>query len=117
MKNTYWEGRQNKPMMDYWTPDNPINTYPANDATALLAGGRTVDFFEDASFVRLNDITLTYKAPASLTESLRLSHLEIYLNAKNLATWTEWSGLDPEFTDQWFIPINKTYLVGLRFGF
>ena len=56
-------------------------------------------FVEDASFIRLKSLQLTYTVPQSLLTSVGFSdarELQIYLQATNLFTLTEYSGLDPE---------------------
>jgi hypothetical protein len=39
---------------------------------------------------------LTYSIPASVLKVVGVAGFDIYLNAQNLATWTKYSGLDPE---------------------
>lgn len=111
--------RQNQLQKEYWTPENPINTYPKNDLNGsvnpLKAG-----FYEKAHFLRLQDVTLAYRLPETATRAVSLKRLEVYLNIKNLATWTSWSGLDPEFISsagrQRATPNTRSFVVGLRFA-
>jgi hypothetical protein len=51
---------------------------------------------EDASFIRLRDISLTHRLSERLTEPFGISRASISLAARNLVTWTRYSGLDPE---------------------
>ena len=53
-------------------------------------------FIEDASYLRLSDVTLSYNFPKSMIDRLGLSSLRIYVGGKNLLTITNYSGLDPE---------------------
>lgn len=111
--------RQNQLQKEYWTPENPINTYPKNDLNGsvnpLKAG-----FYEKAHFLRLQDVTLAYRLPEATARAVSLKRLEVYLNIKNLATWTSWSGLDPEFISsagkQRATPNTRSFVVGLRFA-
>ncbi|WP_321343118.1 TonB-dependent receptor [uncultured Draconibacterium sp.] len=107
--------RQNSFNKNFWSVDNPNNEYPANvdrDVNPM-----DMNFYRDASFLRLQDVTFSYTFPQQLCEKLTLNGAEIYLNLKNMATWTKWTGLDPEFSDwnnQYATPQVKSVLIGLR---
>ena len=64
-------------------------------ALARLMGTRA-GYFEDASFWKLREVAVTLVAPTSLTSRLNLSMLSLTLAGRNLATWTDYSGSDPE---------------------
>ncbi|OYQ43183.1 SusC/RagA family TonB-linked outer membrane protein [Flavobacterium aurantiibacter] len=52
---------------------------------------------EDASFLRLRNITIAYNLPDKAIKSLKyISSVRIYAQGQNLATWTKFSGFDPE---------------------
>ena len=51
---------------------------------------------EDASFLRLNTLTLGYTAPESFTSKIGVSKLRFYLTGNNVFVWTDYSGSDPE---------------------
>ena len=107
--------RQNQLEKVFWTPENPINTYPKNDLNGsvnpLKAG-----FYESADFVRLQDVSLSYRLPAKIVKLVKMQRMEFYVNINNLATWTSWSGLDPEFIgSQRATPKTRSFLLGLRF--
>ncbi|HET9986555.1 MAG TPA: SusC/RagA family TonB-linked outer membrane protein [Longimicrobiales bacterium] len=56
-------------------------------------------WIEDASFVKLREVSLTYDVPATLLRSAGLggaSSLQITLSGRNLATFTGYKGFDPE---------------------
>jgi TonB-linked SusC/RagA family outer membrane protein len=50
----------------------------------------------DASFARLREVSLTYFFPSSITSPLGIRRATFTLSARNLYTWTKYSGLDPE---------------------
>ncbi len=89
-RNFYYEAN----ILDtpYWMPDNPINTAPIINYPDPLGYG----FYQSRSFVRLQDVSLSYDLPPSLLQSINLTALKVYLSGKNLATWTDWNGWDPE---------------------
>jgi hypothetical protein len=52
--------------------------------------------WESRSFVRLQDISLGYNLPAKILGKIKAQSVNIYVSAKNLATFTDWEGWDPE---------------------
>ena len=54
---------------------------------------------EDASFLKLSNITLGYTFPKQLVRKFRLSKLRIYATGNNLLTWTPYTGFDPEVSN------------------
>ena len=74
-------------------------------------------FVENASFFKLDNITLGYSF-----ENLFKSRLggRIYATAQNICTWTKYSGIDPEHTggiDNNIYPRPFTVIVGLNLNF
>jgi TonB-linked SusC/RagA family outer membrane protein len=51
---------------------------------------------EDGSFIRLNNLSLGYTLPKTLTSNLGISKLRIYATGNNLMLFTNYSGYDPE---------------------
>jgi TonB-dependent starch-binding outer membrane protein SusC len=81
-------------VVDYWSPRNPTGKYPR-----IISGSRsTVEppMFESRSFVRLQDVSLSYNLPAKVLGKIKAQSINFYISAKNLATWTKWEGWDPE---------------------
>ena len=54
------------------------------------------EYVEDGSFVKLREVSATYTLPASLARRVRANGAAITLAGRNLKTWTDYSGLDPE---------------------
>lgn len=109
------EAQRNTIYQEFWTPENPINTYPKNDPDANAGYG--VRFYEDASFLRLKDITLSYDFPKSWLRKANIDRLRVYGSGQNLLTMTQWTGLDPELDGQSSIPITKKFIIGLNVSF
>jgi hypothetical protein len=61
---------------------------------------------EDASFLRLNTLTLGYTSPASLINALGISKLRFYLTGTNIFVWTKYSGPDPEVSTRRNTPLT-----------
>ncbi|UOR04950.1 TonB-dependent receptor [Hymenobacter aerilatus] len=86
-------GRSNTPEeVGYWTPENRSQDRPGLNYN----NPRGYSYPSDASFTRLKDVTLNYNFPSTLTEKLRLGNLSVYVSGRNLYTWTDWVGWDPE---------------------
>ncbi|TLV02083.1 SusC/RagA family TonB-linked outer membrane protein [Dyadobacter luticola] len=123
-------GKQNvlaEPGLGRWTPENHSNKY----ARALSTANDNVfssRFIEDASYMRLKNITLGYNFHAGVLKKLGMANARLYVSATNLWTLTNYSGYDPEGNayggttnivgvDFGGYPQAKTYTVGLNFGF
>jgi TonB-linked SusC/RagA family outer membrane protein len=103
--------RYNTTVKNWWTPDNPTNEFYANAVNATM--GYTIPMYQSDAYIRVKDISLSYNFPAATLERLRLSRLRLYLEARNLFTFTKWTGLDPELDSQTGMPLQKEYQVGL----
>ena len=54
-------------------------------------------YLEDASFTKLRELSLTFMAPDHMLDRLRgIGGLSLTLAGRNLATWTNYTGIDPE---------------------
>ena len=103
-------------VLNAWTPTNTDTDIPriaTKDNNSNF--GTTSDWYlEDASFLRLRNITLGYTIPES---AIKGANLRLFLSAENLFTITNYSGLDPEVggkgLDTGQYPVSKTFSVGL----
>ncbi|WP_316838418.1 TonB-dependent receptor [Pedobacter gandavensis] len=85
--------------------------------TYLSPYGATSRFIEDGSYVRLKNVNLSYRLPASwLGTSIR--SLQIYAQAYNLVTLTKFTGIDPEVqgSSSGIVPQYKNYTFGVQLG-
>ncbi|WKN45701.1 SusC/RagA family TonB-linked outer membrane protein [Tunicatimonas pelagia] len=108
------DARRNGVQREWWSPTNPINSYPRNSDDSNPRG---VLFLEDASFIRMRDVTLSYNLPTSSLERVGLQSARVYTTVRNLFTITDWTGTDPEFNRQFGIPQSRTFLVGINVSF
>jgi TonB-linked SusC/RagA family outer membrane protein len=85
-------GRVNIPneLADYWTPENKSNT------RASLSTTKGSNYPVNQSFTRLKDITLSYTFSPSLCDKFKIGSLTTYLSGRNIYTFTNWIGEDPE---------------------
>lgn len=99
----------------HWTAESPINTHPAINYRNPLG----YLFYQSRSFIRLQDVSISYDLPQSILEKIKMHNVKIYISGKNLITWTDWMGWDPEFGSGGRSPgdngpILKTYSIGLN---
>ena len=111
---------------NHWTLDNPsvrYGDYADRNPTSYLASDYYV---EDASYLRLNSISLGYTLRSRALSTLHLSSARIYVTGNNLYTWTNYSGFDPEVNtgnillsgvDRISYPRAKTILFGINVAF
>lgn len=80
--------------IDFWSPRNPTGKYPRN-----ISGSRAKiepNMYQDRSFVRLQDVSISYNLATGLLKNLKAQTINLYVSGKNLYTWTNWEGWDPE---------------------
>jgi iron complex outermembrane receptor protein len=74
-------------------------------------------YVEDASFLRMDNLTLGYTVP----QFRGLENLRVFGTVQNVFTWTEYSGLDPEAglagIDNSIYPRSRTLTAGVSLGF
>jgi TonB-linked SusC/RagA family outer membrane protein len=111
---TFTDVRRNMVFRTWWTPSTPINDYPANSNTSNPYG---MAFYEDASFIRLKDATLSYDVPSKFAARVGGESLRLYVNGRNLWTKTKWTGLDPELNNQRAVPLERVVTGGMTVRF
>jgi TonB-dependent starch-binding outer membrane protein SusC len=76
-------------------PTAPLEDQARAIAASGPAGSRGV-YFEDASFVKLREVSLTLIAPQDWARRMRVEGLSLTFAGRNLKTWTDYTGFDPE---------------------
>jgi len=107
-------GNRNGIKVDYWTPENPSNTFPQPNAGTSPPGMTNIGL-QDASFVRLQNVTVGYTFPQTLISKFKLSNVKVYATAQNLVTITDYKAYSPE-QDLYAYPMTKNFIIGLKFG-
>ena len=120
-------GRKNstRDALNRWTPTNTDTDIPA----ASLSRGFVVSdrFIEDASYVRLKNISIGYSLNAAFLNKIKIHSLRFYVSGQNLLTLTNYKGVDPEVSyyegntslglDYGSYPNTKSLTIGLNVGF
>lgn len=84
-------------------------------------------FVEDASFLRLQEVSLSYRLPKPLLDRWGFSNLNVFVTGYNLLTWSGYTGQDPEVRipgkatdlamDNALTPVAKRLTCGIRMNF
>ena len=110
----YADAVRNTLKQNWWNADNPTNDYPANRDGTNAYGVR---FYKNASFVRINQMGLSYSLPTNIMQRIGASRGMISIGLINGFTFTSWNGLDPEYSSQRAAPFDRIYNIGLNFTF
>ncbi|MDH6343621.1 TonB-linked SusC/RagA family outer membrane protein [Parabacteroides sp. PFB2-12] len=95
----------------YWSPNNPNATY----SLATTSGTLVPTLYQDRSFIRLQDVNISYNFPKKWINRIGVEHLDLFLNGKNLITITDWKGWDPEAGSDYFgRPVLRSFTFGLN---
>jgi TonB-linked SusC/RagA family outer membrane protein len=108
--------RLNTTVKNWWTPDNPSNEWYMNHVDANRMAGVSTNIYENASFLRLKDISLSYDLPLVLIQKVGVKKFRVYATGRNLLTLTKWRGLDPELSNQRSIPLQREFVLGIQIG-
>ncbi|MBL7768004.1 MAG: TonB-dependent receptor [Flavipsychrobacter sp.] len=129
-------GNGSADMLNAWrSPQDPGNgnvprlnrdlaRYTSSNASANI----TSLFVEDASFLRIRNVSLGYNLNEKLASLIRARSARLYVSAQNLHTFTSYKGYNPEVSvtgastltpgvDYGGYPVARTFTVGLNLGF
>ncbi|WP_273567468.1 SusC/RagA family TonB-linked outer membrane protein [Maribacter halichondriae] len=140
--NTFQGNKSQRALFDAWQPTdinadpstwvarNPGATTPIMDRNDAVSSRPSSYFIEDASFFRLKNVQLTYSFGEQILESVGgIANAQIYFQAQNLATFTKYTGLNPEVQlsntddarrnqtlgyDGGGLPVARTFSLGLN---
>ena len=116
---------QRQELVDRWTPENPSNTIPrAHRGQSTYNSRASTRYLENADFLRLKNISLSYQLPNNLLDRIGLSTAKVTVAGMNLWTLTEYTGFNPETSsrggstspglDFTSYPLQETYTVSLN---
>ena len=71
----------------------------ADQAASVTSPFVETGYYQDAGFVKLREVSLTYFAPGDWASRIGASSLSLTVTGRNLATWTNYRGVDPELSD------------------
>lgn len=82
-----------------YTANPEQNNAPANNYSGQVASLST-RYLEDASFLRLRNVALSYSVPSEFAAKLGVNRIKATISGTNLWTLTSYKGLDPEVSAQ-----------------
>jgi TonB-dependent starch-binding outer membrane protein SusC len=97
-------GRQKLDLADWYIPENGAgipaqysNTNPIPRAAGVYYTDNRVAFYKDASFVKVQNISLGYTFSNDLVDRLKIKSFRVYVNVLNPFVITNYEGYDPEW--------------------
>jgi len=72
--------------------------------------------WQDASFIKLRNVAISYSLPSALINKYHLNNLAFYIQGQNLLTITKYKGLDPEVQTATALPLLRTVTAGIQIG-
>jgi TonB-linked SusC/RagA family outer membrane protein len=108
--------RYNVLNVNYWTINNPSNDYYGPGVSNPY---RAAIQYQDASFIRISDITVGYTLPKSLLNRIGMSHVRLYTQVTNPFVFHNFDGIDPEYNTSLYADdvSSATYLFGVNVSF
>ena len=108
-----------------WTKDGDVTPMPRAMYNTGFNWQGSDRYVEDGSFVRFQNLQISYSVPAKLIKKWGLTNLQFYGSMNNLYCWTRYSGVDPEIrigawgvsTDNSQTPRAKTFTLSVNLGF
>ncbi|HSF52399.1 MAG TPA: TonB-dependent receptor [Algoriphagus sp.] len=115
-------------LKDAWTPENLDAKIPVVERTANFSTSDVANSFyvEDGSYLRLQNLTLGYSAPASLLQKMKMERARVFASVNNVFTITDYEGLDPAVggdadltfgIDVGNYPVTRGWTFGLNLSF
>jgi hypothetical protein len=105
-------------------PERYSTAYLASIAQSSRTAGVVAHEIQDASFLKLREVSLMYQLPERWLRGITVSSAALVIAARNLVTWTDYDGIDPEVRyqgttpqDQGLVPALTQLVVTLNLGF
>jgi len=127
----YYYDNKFRSLLRRWQQPGDITDQPraSFDGTSNAIGLISSRYFEDGSYVRLQELTLGYRLPNRVASALRMADSRLFISGRNLHTWTKYSGYSPDVnsngsssntglaTEFYAYPLARTIMVGISGAF
>ncbi|MBR6180723.1 MAG: TonB-dependent receptor [Prevotella sp.] len=126
LENMYGKNNQSTAVLHRWRAEGDQTDIPR----ALYGMGYNYlgsdRFVENASFIRLKTLSLSYNLPKKWLKNWGVSKLNIFATAYDLFTWTKYKGQDPEVSmpsatslvrDNATTPVSRRFAIGVNLDF
>jgi TonB-dependent starch-binding outer membrane protein SusC len=110
-------GNQPVTVLDRWQKpgDNAtIQPYSTDFRKPRITTSSDAAYNYDASFIRLKNVSLSWQLPAVWTRKIKLQNGSVHFRGENLATFTNYNGLDPESQTIGALPPLLTWTIGIN---
>lgn len=106
-------------VLNRWQKPGDVTDIQRYGTTLPLAFGQSSALqsdhaFGDASYIRLQNASLTYMLPESVMNRLHVKSLQVYVQGDNLLTISKYGAIDPESQSFTSVPPLRTITAGLR---
>ena len=127
-----WFDNQTRDQLNRWRKPGDVTNVPQarlNRFGDFASPSVSTQHMQSGSYVRLKNITLAYSIPTKLLNRAKIGSARVYVTAINLATFTKYTGWDPEVNtdyrasninqggDFYAAPQIKSIVFGLNLGF
>ena len=126
LENMYGKNNQSTAVLHRWRAEGDNTDVPR----ALYGMGYNYlgsdRFVEDASFLRLKTLSLSYNVPKKWLKHLGITKLNVFATGYDLFTWTKYKGQDPEVSmpsatslvrDNATTPVSRRFALGINLDF
>ncbi|OQP59246.1 hypothetical protein A3860_37980 [Niastella vici] len=113
-------GNQPASVLNRWQKPGDINTYQRFNQNSNLGSSASNAkdgsdmVYKDASYIRLKNISLSWRVPEKWQQKVHLKNCRIYTQGQNLLTITKYKGLDPETQGVSSLPPLRVLTVGIQ---
>ncbi len=126
LENMYGKNNQSTAVLHRWRAEGDDTDIPR----ALYGMGYNYlgsdRFVEDASFIRLKTLSLSYNLPKKWLQKYGITKLNVFATCYDLFTWTKYKGQDPEVSmpsatslvrDNATTPVSRRFALGINLDF
>lgn len=89
---------------DAWQQPGDMTYLPRHYISSAFPGSSSHNtnsvYMNDASYIRLKEVRLDYQIPSQMLERISLTRANVFVQGRNLLTWTNYMFGDPEFVGQ-----------------
>lgn len=109
--------------VDHWTEENPDAYFPRMKSYVAFyteAAEKQTRYKQDASYIRLKNLSFGYTLPKHLTEKVRVNNLRIFFSGDNLFVLSglyKYYKVDPEMLSGQDYPLQRAYSFGINLSF
>jgi len=103
--------------LNYWTPENQKAKFPTPGNQNNFGPYGSALLYENASYVKVKDITLSYNLPKNLIAKVGIGNVKLYGSLKNYFTFSKIDNYDSERGGAITFPLAKQIIFGVNVEF